>query len=378
LLGNSIKGISSETAAHELENSGLFKNIAVIHTDQLITADEENSCVVEYVNREAYSQIFGDDPPVSYDELVSSGGYVVNSAWDSLLSYPVKNGTLNVFSERMIIPEDMKTEDWKVILSKAETEKISHTINVIGSFTPGYDNTSYTFYSASETYQTVCDEWFGTNLWGVAANFSYNSDEYNYSYNKKAEEWFDSHSDYIYLEENLYKDKCNIHCIMSSIKSGVMIFNVLMALAALINLLNIISTGIANRRSELASLQCIGMTDKQLYRMTVIECMQFTVTAALLSAALCAAIILGTEHLLPQLLLSTYSEESEATREMLNDLVRLDHTAPFIRIVLASVTAFAAGCITSFLMLRSQNRDSLSDQIRGTEIKLDIKRIPNR
>lgn len=52
--------------------------------------------------------------------------------------------------------------------------------------------------------------------------------------------------------------------MIASVRAGVLILNLLLALTALINLLNIISTGIANRRSELASLQCVGMTGRPL------------------------------------------------------------------------------------------------------------------
>ena len=105
--------------------------------------------------------------------------------------------------------------------------------------------------------------------------------------------------------------------------------------------------------------------------MTAIECLQFTVTAALISAAICGAVILGTEHFLPQILMKTYADDGDVSRDMLNDAVHLDHISPFIRIALASAAAFAAGCITSLLMLRSQNTDSLSDQIRGSELKIN-------
>lgn len=373
-IGNRMKGISAEAAAQELADSGLFKDIGISQAQNLWTEDGENCCSAVYVNREAYAQIFGDNQPVSYDELVRTGGYIVNSAWEALLASPAENGTVDVFAERMVIPEDIKTADIKTILKEAKTERLPHTINIIDSFVPGDKYTSIAFFSAFKTYQKVKDEWFGESLWAPTADFSYNSEVCNYANNKKAEEWFDSHSDMIYLEESIYKEKCELHSIMTSIRTGVLVFNVLISLAALINLLNIISTGIANRRSELASLQCIGMTDKQLYRMAAIECMQFTMTAAVISAALCGAVILCTEHLLPTLLLSTYTEDNGSAREMTNSLVRLDHTAPFIRTALASVTAFAAGCITSFLMLRSQNKYSLSDQIRGTEFRTVIKK----
>jgi len=374
MLGNRIKGISAEEVVQELENSGLFKDICINQMYNLQTTDGENGCFVEYVNREKYADIFGDAPPVSYDELVRTGGYLMDSAYGDILSYSSENGTIQLVSERMNIPEELKGEELIVIWNECETEKLTHTLSVTGTFAPGENYLGTALYGAYETYQTIKDEWYGESIWPTTAAFSYNSGDYNYAYNKKAEEWFDSHSDMISIDENIYKEKCEVHSIMSSIKAGLLILNVLIGLAALINLMNIISTGIANRRSEFASLQCVGMTDRQLYRMSVIECMQFTVTAAVISAAICGAIILGTEHLLPELILKTYGDDIDTTKEMLESSIRLDHITPFVRIALSTVAAFAAGCITSVLMIRSQNKASLSDQIRGTEMKLDTKK----
>lgn len=100
-----------------------------------------------------------------------------------------------------------------------------------------------------------------------------------------------------------------------------MILNVLIALAALINLLNIISTGIANRRSELASLQCMGMTDRQLDRMAMIECLQFTGAAAIISALICAIIIFGMKFGMTALINASMVDESAGTRKMLISMV---------------------------------------------------------
>ncbi len=146
------------------------------------------------------------------------------------------------------------------------------------------------------------------------------------------------------------------------------------ATAALINLMNIISTGIANRRSELASLQCVGMTDKQLDRMAIIECLQFAGVAAIISAIICVLIIIGTETGLQALINASFVDESEETRKMLKGLIHFDWVKPFVRVGLAALAAFAAGCVTSLVMLRTQNNESLSDQIRGSELKLDTKK----
>jgi pimeloyl-ACP methyl ester carboxylesterase len=272
-------------------------------------------------------------------------------------------------------------------IRNAVKEKKEHTLDIIGSVTPErfYDKQFFLLIGAIETHEKIADEWFG-NINGFAgaevALIKNGTGEYHYNATdlKKAEDWFMEHSEFFYSESedvisiNFYSMKWGTHCIMATIRAGVLILNLLLALAALINLMNIISTGIANRRSELASLQCIGMTDRQLDGMAVIECLQFAGAAAVISAVICAVVIFGSELGLTAFINTSFVDESEEIRKMLTNLIRFDHITPFVRIVLAALTAFAAGCVTSLVMLRAQNSDSLSDQMRGTEMKPDTKR----
>ena len=228
---------------------------------------------------------------------------------------------------------------------------------------------------AIETYQSVQNEWFGDTVM-ASSSFSYvKENTYNTNDYKKILDWMNEHTDTVSIEADIYEIKWILSNVMTTVRAGVLMLNVLIALAALINLLNIISTGIANRRSELASLQCVGMTDRQLDRMAIIECLQFTGAAALISALICAIVIFGSDiALTPIINASLVGTESEETRKMLHDLIRIDHITPFVRIILASLTAFAAGCVTSLIMLRIHNAESLSDQIRGSEMKLDTQK----
>ena len=131
----------------------------------------------------------------------------------------------------------------------------------------------------------------------------------------------------------------------------------------------------ATVQSELASLQCVGMTDRQLDRMAMIECLQFTAAAAVISALICLAVILSVEKGLVPWMQSTFEDAADTYyRKLISDIVRLDHVKPFVRTAAAALTAFAAGSITSVIMLRTQNTESLSDQIRGSEMQLDLKK----
>lgn len=395
-LGNWDKGINYTEAIEPLNESGLFDHIAFSVEESFQSTGFNDPIYVKYVNKETYTQLFGADPPVSYDELLRSGGYVYNSACKDYAKYAdqLQSSSLKLNSWYLTLPESTDIEQMRYVdrIKRAAAEEKPHTVDIIGQVSikkktalVSYD--SYLLFGAIETHENIAPEWFGGffhDTWAQCAYAQNGADDYQYNAAdlKKAEDWFKEHSDIIgsvehdehFFDDTFYRIKWETHSIMATIRAGVLILNLLIALAALINLMNIISTGIANRRSELASLQCVGMTDRQLDRMAIIECLQFAGAAAIISAIICALIIIGTETGLQALINASFVDEPEETRKMLRGLIHFDRVKPFIRVGLAALAAFAAGCFTSLVMLRVQNNESLSDQIRGSEMKLDTKK----
>ncbi len=371
--------VKFEDNVQQLADSGLFKDIGVEVMAYYSLEGSKQRRMVHYLNREAYEQHFGSSAPVSYDELVRTGGYVLNQGTgdaQAVAEAISSNHTLQIKTARVTLPAGMDSfeTDWNEIVKACEfDEPQSHEVTVLGNV--NRERVAATMYGAIETYKEIADEWYGDPIFGASAVFSYNGKgDYNAADHKKTSDWFMEHSDTIRLGTDLYEIKWKIQNVMASVRAGVLMLNILLALAALINLMNIISTGIANRRSELASLQCVGMTDKQLDRMAIIECLQFAGAAAIISALVCALVIFGIESGLTALIKVSFDNETEAEREMLLNMVRIDHITPFVRIGLGALAAFAAGCVTSLVMLRTQNNESLSDQIRGSEMKLDTKK----
>lgn len=395
-IGDPMEGISYGEVIEALSASGLFEHIAVFTNKNFQSDDSGDEVSVCYMNREAYTRYFGADAPVSYDELLSSGGYVYNSACKDSAKYAdeLQSGSLRLSSVCTTVPDgtDIANFSIKELAQIWNMEKQEHTVEIIGSVSKEMKGTindigDNLLIGAFETHEKIADDWFGLYLWDAQASCSFvgsSADDYQYNAAdmKKAEDWFREHSDLFplaesdehFLKSSLYNIKWKTHSILATVRAGVLILNLLIAMAALINLMNIISTGIANRRSELASLQCVGMTDKQLDRMAIIECLQFAGVAAIISAIICVLIIIGTETGLQALINASFVDESEETRKMLKGLIHFDRVKPFVRVGLAALAAFAAGCMTSLVMLRTQNNESLSDQIRGSELKLDTKK----
>ncbi|MBQ5337965.1 MAG: ABC transporter permease, partial [Oscillospiraceae bacterium] len=320
-IGNRIIGVSYAEAEQALADSGLFTNIGVEVTELYALDSDKARHLVRYLNREAYERIFGNSAPVSYDELVRTGGYLFNQKSNRMqeTADAIRQEKLTFFSQHRTIPEGLSLSeiDWKKLYDVCEFgEPQAHEVSVLGTVSREYDGA--VLYSAIETYEANADAWFGEPIYAVVATFNFNGTGiYNFANHRIAIDWFNEHFDQVSVQTDFYADKRGIHDVTASVRAGVLILNLLLALAALINLLNIISTGIANRRSELASLQCVGMTYRQLDRMAIIECLQFAGAAAIISAAFCALVVFGSEGILNAIIRDTFVDESKETKKML-------------------------------------------------------------
>ncbi|MCR4644630.1 MAG: alpha/beta fold hydrolase [Oscillospiraceae bacterium] len=374
------KGITYEDGLREITDSGMFRNVAVNVLQQVKLPEDDRIYYVEYLNKEWFGKYYGESSPVSYEELVRTGGYVLNSAAKDYpeFSAGVSGDTLALDSIRLTLPAQQTGDDMSrmEVMKSVQKEQIPHTITVLGTAKENatFASTGSVLVGALETYRDVHEAWYGDVTVYTSCSFSYRTENnYNTEDYKKIIDWFNDHIDMISIDMDNYGTRWTTRNVMSSVRAGMLILNVIIALAALINLMNIISTGLANRRSELASMQCIGMTDLQLDRMTMIESLQFAGTAAILSVLLCAVIIFGSETVLTKLINMTFVDESQKVRDLLTGMIRMDHVTPFLRAAAASFVAFAAGCGTSLVMLRRQGQESLSDQIRGSEMRIDTK-----
>ncbi len=384
-LCNNSTGRQAAESAQMLADSGLFREIRlnVPQTVFVTRGKQRKMLTVGYVNREQYEAMFGADMPVSYDELVRSGSYVLDPA-SPLYAQADLAGVqdeLQAVTKYRSFPKDqIKPGMESVVMEKyAEAEDREVTLKIAAAAKDQLPEGAqrYPVIGALETFEAVKDEWFCD--FDVDWNFeciSAVNANYNAADLKTAKDWFYSNMESCMLSDNIYETKWKTNRTLASLRAGVLFLNVLIALAALINLLNIVSTGIANRRSELASLESIGMTDRQLNRMAVIECLQFTGAAAVIAAVICLLILLGTEKVLRAMIDGIFltGSESEQTVWMLRNMTNVDRVKPMLRIAAAALTALAAGCITSRVMLRRQNTESLSDRIRGTEMQPDLKK----
>ena len=219
-LGNWDKGINYTEAIEPLTESGLFDHIAFSVEESFQSTESGDTVYIDYVNREEYTQLFGADAPVSYDELISSGGYVYNSACKNYATYAdqLQSGSLTLNSRYLTLPEGTDNEHLDNVgryvdrIRRADMEEKQHTVDIIGQVSikkkialVSYD--SYLLFGAIETHENIAPEWFGGFFHYTWAQCAYaKNGAVDYQYNaadlKKANNWFRAHSDIIGSVEN--------------------------------------------------------------------------------------------------------------------------------------------------------------------------------
>ena len=372
-----------------ITNSGYFDVVDYSKTKLAyywFPGEERALCIVMYLPREVYEKQFDGAPPMSYDELTASGGYILmddpmqseQSAAKRL--HGSKTLTMQYQTAKLVTQAEydaMSDEERESVRTFSDetdeggtsgyyvNEDCETSVPIVGEGMKRQEEYVYemnddTFYliSTLDIYDAGGYETFGVrtsfgNGVGKIDTILVNlKDPAQYN---DAKEFLSWNAELISLEEDYFGAMQLVSTMLASVRIGCGFLSVLIGLIALVNLVNILSTGILNRRQELAALQCIGMTRGQLYGMTVIECLQYVFFAAILSFILTEGLMLGT-----QVFMRLF--EIEETQQSM-----VSFTAPIPRVLLSSLAAFLAALAASFLPLRRMERDSLTDQLRSVD-----------
>ena len=338
--------------AEVLENSGYFSEIRY---SVIFSANAGEKIVfIRYVNESDYLHLFKENMPVSYEELKKSGGYILSGenlpdgdtfGIDKLFQYKQTEKIDTDFSVEFPVA-------YRTALPSEEAKWYSKPENIVFLTAPItlyqekdyqlYQNYDMSNYSDSfslkladiKDHQKVLDFIHGLN--------TIRQDE-----------------DYI---NDYYQERHQYDVLYSSIEIGLNCLNIMFILIAVINMINIVSTGLLNRKTELASLQCLGMTRGQLYGMTVIECIQYALTAGISSTILCELLLILTGRFLK------FMDVRNADDEIVFSVVNIiNYAEPLPKILLAMLFAFVIAFISSLIPLKSMEKIPLTDQIRSTD-----------
>ncbi|MBP0988816.1 MAG: hypothetical protein J6S92_11115 [Oscillospiraceae bacterium] len=176
------------------------------------------------------------------------------------------------------------------------------------------------------------------------------------SYNEALTYLKSSEEFYSYLD--VYKTRKEIYTLVSAVRIAVNFGNIMLALIAIVNMVNIVSTGILNRKSELGSLQCIGMTRGQEMAVAVFECIQFVVFSGIAATVIVKLLMMGAESFICGVM---DLDSADIGGRM------FQFGAAFVKICAGTAVAFIVALISSIIPLHIMNKQELVDQIRTVE-----------
>lgn len=370
-----------------LASSGYFKDCGMnigfqLNSDVITKNDPNRYGIIEYVNREAYNstlQSRGVENTVTYDELLSSGQYLMLDYTDDI----IPEG--NSISGRTVAFFEVDEEEYSREHDKENNKDNYSTLNSEKYYRKEakditlpiadrivitermYEMRGAVFIAPIEMYINDTRDILGDPRWGANISLNYK----DYKLHDQAVRWLETELGAKNLYSNdsgairytdYYSDRHRINATIVSLKYSLLFVGLLIGAIAIVNLVNIISTGIANRKSEIASMLCLGMTPKQLYRMASIECLQYVFTSAFTSFLLSTGII----FVLRTMIASVYFVADVSNSTKLSGMM-VKFTDPLPTILIASAVALIAALITSYIPLRNMQKRSLVEQIRSVD-----------
>ncbi len=367
----------------QLKDTGYFKNVqAYIYkfgnisdiSSLSFTEDYKNAIAEEYddisnrdhiivffVNEDTYNSIFDGKPEVSYDELNQKDGYLINNTYFRSSEDPV----CKILNDPtgISLKGTLETGEFKDVVDENGMDHREHLyldtdFNILGEF----EHSAYRGYGTIVliTTEEHHKKLFGTDMF-LNYNLSYmmdlaESDEYtDEQLHNLAIEFLDKNG-YEYFDNfgNNLAEKRKI----SSVKILGYALIALITFIAVVNMVNIVSTGILNRRPEIAAMRSLGMSSGQLTKLIIIECLQYAAVSGLFALILSELMLFLTKNSFMSMLF-----------DMSDDMYLsvFSYARPISGAVIASAAAFAVGCLASAIPLRRIRKESITEIIKDSD-----------
>ena len=357
--------------------------------------DSTMFCQIIYYPREIFEQQFSEQPPVSYDELTDTDSFLlmVPDGTDDPSLAELMEGTAEIdilMQARTPVSEEQyasMTHEQKTQVKEAAyddpvtgehivqyryTSEFNEVILLLSGAVhfEKLDEQVKDYMSTTETPDSMLilastldvyehGAYKLTGDYGSVVNTEgaehirldlKNKDSY-----ESAKSFIEAHADTMTLEEDFCGDLKKGRTAMGTIQIGMGALSALIGVLAVVNMVNMISTGILNRKRELAAMQCIGMTKGQLRAMISIECMRYALTAGISATALTEGLLLLMRYYLKRMGLA------EVFREYLS------FTEPLPVIWLCAAASFIIALAASFIPLASSKNETLTEKVRCIE-----------
>lgn len=330
-----------------------------------------NAASIYCVSEKFYNELFNGKPPVPYSKLDENNGVFINKiavyeSDDSLKRIYIKavnnikkGDNLKFTLKDYTVTKKKYDELLKKEVEKKTKDEIKKDINVLYTADNISDENALFFFTP-----TI-----------ITSQKAYDKELYKYSvFNQKAAVFSanlkDGHSkDEVtkLLKDNKLIMTNNDYDIREQTKSILVTFQIIgwaftlfVSMIAVINMMNVISTGMVNRRQELASMMSVGMSKKQMNRMVVIECLQYTIISGVFALILIGLIYYATFGFGGEIIGLDMSSISDMTVEPFVKSLAINYP-------IALLISFAVGMLSSFIPLKHMRKESITEVIRDIE-----------
>ena len=326
------------------------------------------------VNRETYKELMGDKPEVSYDEFKESGGILLEESIYAM-DYPESGNVEKVTAV------DKGKELGLKLLRGDESNKSSRTYKVMGTYskateTYGEVSTSGLLMGviADESFESMimesraisdairekkAEEQKNSEYIEEAGSESISNMKLGYNFSltvnkgniEKAREYL--HANGYTISVDYYMDNCAAKLLIVILELCCYGLLGIISLIVAVNVINIISTGMLDRRKEIAMLRAVGMSDGQLKKMAVLESVFYALIAFIISLIIIAGVTKGTISLF------TYMNDEAP--------MNLSYVQPAIYAFEAFVCAFFIVLVGAVKPLQDISNEPIVEVIREIE-----------
>jgi len=328
----------------QVEESPYFTNVCA--GINLVGKKEDTLVMIHYVNENQYLQDFKNNPPVSYQELNQSGKYLYASG------IPLENDVYSIDKSISYGGDKSGFQDTDI------TYPIFQKTGIPENFKEYYHNSEkYVWlYAPVELYQNSAKDLY--ELSRYSGDFTVMLTDTK-DHDKAVAFLRDFNLEYIM---DVYEMHHQEETILSAVRIGLNFLNIMFVLIAMINMINIISTGIVNRKSEIASLQSLGMEETQLYSIMILECFEYALTAGGFSVILTEFLLFLTGRFLK--LFEVYDGDGSVLVSMDG---MISYTEPLPRLLIAIILAFVIAFLSSLIPLRIMQKTPITERIRSVD-----------
>ncbi len=328
-----------------------------------------------YYSEEFYNFIFDNNPPVPYSELIGNhyvlcvqdkqSVYLPNespinldsdTSFNGVSTYPISEYEIASYDGE-VSPEPVAgvTDDYGNPLYKVECQDISGNIVALGTsdMARSYEGRCILI-GAEEDFRELISTTKNAKLHADTSYMLYLNEEMrnnlpdaDAAVTKFIESTPGFENNHNMLSHIVDDQRYNKVFRITSVAIVVFVL-----LIALINEVNIISTGILNRRREIASLRSLGMSGGQLTSMMLIECGLYSVVSAVVTMILSQIVVL----------FYNWKFFAEAGEENM-----VSYGMPIVSILVMLVIVFAAGAVTTFVSISDFRQKPISEEMRTVE-----------